>query len=332
MLYQLKKATSLCAFFFLILTSKAQSGYQFKQKITLQGNGKWDYITTDEKSNRLFVSHFDRVHVVDLTSNKEIKSINNLNGVHGIALAADFNKGFISNGKDNTVTVFNYSSLDSITTIKLGGEKADAIIYDAFTKTVWVFCGKSNNASVIDVASNKLLQQIAIGKAPEFAVTDNKGFIYNNLEEEDGIAVINATTRKVERIISLEKGAAPTGLAIDILNGILFSACAETQKLAVVEIVSGKVIASLPITNKVDAVTYDPITKLIFCSGGDGFTTVIKQTSKDKYEVLEKLSTQAGAKTMALNTLTHKLYFTTAEFAGKEMKPNSFVVLVYRKG
>ncbi len=311
----------------------AQSGYTLTKKIALQGNGKWDYLKADEKSHRLFVSHFDRVHVIDLQTETEIKSINNLNGVHGIALAPELNEGFISNGKDNLVSVFNYTTLDSITTIKLDAEKADAIMYDAFTKTVWVFCGKTNNAVVIDAASNKVLQNVAVGKAPEFAITDNKGFIYDNAEEGNGVVVIDAQKKQMVKTFALEGNAAPTGLAIDVINNCLFSACAETKVLSVLDASSGKIITSLPISNKVDAVAFDESTKLIFCSGGDGITTIIKQNSKDKYEVVESLKTQAGAKTIALDATTHKIYFSTATYkeGTKDLVPGTFSVLVYSK-
>lgn len=326
-------ALLLCAAASAAFTSNAQTGYTLSKKIQLSGDGKWDYLAADEKSNRLFVSHSDRVHVINLATDSEIKTIGHLNGVHGIALASDLNKGFISNGKDNTVSVFNYTTLDSITTIKTNGEKADAILYDAFTKTVWVFCGKSNNATVIDATTNKVLLQVATGKAPEFAVTNQKGLIYNNLEEGNAVVAIDAVSKKVVNTFPLEGDAAPTGLAIDITNNRLFSACAETKKLTVLDAATGKIITSLPISNKVDAVAYDAASKLIFCSGGDGITTIIRQVSKDKYEVLEKLSTQPGAKTLALNKATHKLYFTTAEYTSdnKEIKPGSCVVLVYSK-
>lgn len=324
-------ALSICCLYFTTPTF-AQSGYKPSGKIALGGDGKWDYMQIDKKNNRLFVSHFDRVHIINLETEKEIGTIKNLSGVHGIALAPEFNEGFISNGANNTVTVFNYQTLDSITTIKLGTEKPDAIIYDKSSKKVWVFCGKSNNAAVIDPTSNQQISIVAIGKAPEFAVSDKKGFIYNNLEEGNAIAVIDATAQKTLRTFPLEKGAAPTGLALDKEGGRLFSACAEIKKLSVVDILTGKTVASLPISSHVDAVAFDTENKMIFCSGGDGITTVIKQLSKDKYEVLEQLKTPTGAKTMALDSKTHKIYFSTADYltGSKNIKPGSFKVLVYK--
>ena len=312
---------------------RAQDGYKLTNTIALQGDGKWDYIKADEDRTRLFVSHFDRVHVIDLGKGKEIKSINNLNGVHGIALAPALNRGFISNGKNNTVSVFNYTTLDSITTVQLEGEKADAILYDSFSKSVWIFCGKSNNAIVMDAASAKVISAVPVGKAPEFAVSDNKGFIYDNSEEDNTVVVIDAVSKKMLRSFTLEDKAAPTGLAIDISNNRLFVACAETKKLAVVDASTGKIITYLPISGKVDAVAFDIERKLIFCSGGDGVTTVIKQNTKDSYQLQDNIITQTGAKTMAVDNRSHKLYFSVADYLGntKELKPYSFKVLEYSR-
>jgi len=328
-----RTALTCCIVLAFSAGSYAQTGYKLSNKIALPGDGKWDYSKADEKSNRLFVSHFDCVHVLDLTKETAIKTIKNLQGVHGIALAPSFNKGFISNGKNNTVSVFNYKTLDSITTIQLPAQKPDAIMYDEYSKKVWVMCGASNNAAVIDPATNKVVQIVAVGKAPEFAVSDNKGLIYDNLEEGNGIAVIDANTQKLVKTFPLEGNAAPTGLAIDIANNRLFSACAETKVLAVLDATTGKIIASLPVSNKVDAVSFDEANKLIFCPGGDGITTIIRQVSKDKYEVLESLKTQPGAKTMALDSRTHIIYLSAAEYetGTKNIKPNTFNVLVYSK-
>lgn len=329
-------AMQIIVVLFILITSlqaTAQGDYKISKKIPMKGDGKWDYLKIDEKSSRLFVSHADRVHVIDTKTDTEIKTINNLKGVHGIALAIDVNKGFISNGNNNTISVFDYSTLDSITTIKISGEKPDGILYDAFTKTVWAFCGKSNNAVVIDAVTNKVLQNVPVGKAPEFAVTDSKGLIYDNLEDENAISVIDPIKKNVIKKYLLETEKGPTGLDIDTKNNLLFSACAITKKLMVLDAANGEIIATLPISNKVDAVAYDPVEKLIFCSGGDGITTIIKQISKGKYEVLDSLVTQKGAKTMALDRGTHTLYFSTAEYVGdsKELQPNSFTLLVYRK-
>lgn len=329
-----KTILALCLGIFILNgRAFAQSGYKLTKTIQLSGNGKWDYLKEDKKSGRLFVSHYDRVHVIDMKTETETGTMKNLSGVHGIALAPEFNEGFISNGSNNTVTVFNYKTLDSITTIKLSTEKPDAILYDPSSKKVWVFCGKSNNAAVIDPSANKEEKVVLIGQAPEFAVSDKKGLIYNNLEEGDAIALIDANTQKKSRIFQLEKGSAPTGLALDRKNGRLFTACAETKKLAVVDVISGKTIMSLPISNHVDAVTYDAQNKLIFCSGGDGITTIIQQHSPDHYTILESLKTRKGAKTMALDNDTHKIYFSTADYISNSntVKPDSFTVLIYTK-
>lgn len=315
----------------LICTTLAQSPYKLVKTIALAGNGKWDYIKADEKSARLFVSHFDRVHVIDTKTNQEIKSINNLQGVHGIALAPEFNKGFITNGKDNTIFVFDYTTLDSLTTIKAAGEKPDAILYDPSSKTVWAFCGNTNNATVIDAATSRVVKTVAVGEVPEFAVTNNKGLIYNNLEDGNEVAVINTAKQKTIKTFALHDKAAPTGLAIDLAKNVLFSACAVTKKLVILDAATGKQLAVFPISDRVDAVAFDPVRKLIFCSGGDGIITVIKQLSKTKYSTSDAITTRPGAKTMAVDAASHKVYTSTAlyEADGKTLVKDSFSLLVF---
>jgi DNA-binding beta-propeller fold protein YncE len=311
--------------------SIAQNQYQLKTTIHLPGDGKWDYIKMDEEKDRLFVSHFDRVHVLNTITNQEIKSFNYLQGVHGIALASSFNKGYISNGLSNTVTVFDYTSLDSITTITLKAEKADAILFEPVTKTVWVFCGKSNNAAIIDATNNKVLGYVGTGAGPEFAAHNNQGIIFNNLEVDNQVVIIDAKIAKPIKTIELGANTAPTGIAIDIANNLLFSTCADSKELIVVNLKSNAIIARLPISANVDAVTYDEKQQLVYCSGGDGITTIFKQENSKKYRLFQTLKTYPGAKTLAINKKRNLLYLTTADYkeGTKNILPNSFRVLVY---
>ncbi len=317
----------------ITLSGFAQSGYKLVKTIPLAGDGKWDYLKADEASSRLFVSHFDRVHVVDLKTGREIKTIANLQGVHGIALAPLFNKGFITNGKDNTVSVFNYKTLDSITTLKTTGEKPDAILYDAYSKKIWAFCGNTNNATVIDPATNKVIATVEVGEAPEFAASNNKGLIYDNLEDGNAVSVIDAVKKAVVKKFPLPDKAAPTGLAMDVTNNVLFSACAVTKQAIIIDAATGKALGDFPISGHVDAVSFDPAQKLIFFSGGDGIITIIKQLSKTSYKAAGQIVTKPGAKTMALDTTTHTIYTTTADYEadGKTIVSGTFAVLVYSK-
>jgi YVTN family beta-propeller protein len=306
--------------------------YIFEKQIPLPGDGGYDYLFIDQQSNRLYVSHGTAVHVVDLVNDKLLGNISNMQGNHGIAVAADAGKGFISDGKANAVLVFDLHSLQPISTIALSGKKPDAIIYDPFSKKVFAFNGSSNNASVIDVNTLKEAGLVALGGAPEFAVADGHGKIYNNLEDKNSIQVIDSKSLKIIDSYPLAPCGGPTGLAMDPVNKRLFTACRENKGMSVIDIVSGKVMATIPIGAGVDAVAYDAATKLIFCSNGDGTTTIIQQQTADSYAVIQTLTTQVRAKTLALDVKTHKIYLSVIDFENgtKTPVPGSFKVLVYR--
>lgn len=307
----------------------SQSGYSLIKKISLPGNGSWDYLKIDE-DQRLFVSHFDRVHVINLNTDKETDEIKNLHGAKHIILLKQLNKGFISNGDNNTVLIFNYTTLDSITTIKIKGTKPDPMCYDAFSKKIYVFCD-NNTASIIDPVNNKETGQIKLKGDPEFALPDGKGLIYNNLENKNAIEVIDVRKKEVIKIFSLKKNAAPTGMAADMENNRLFVACRGISELAVLDLNTGKIISSLPIGEKVDGVYFDPGNKYIFCSGGNGTLTIIREQSKNDYRPVENLTTPKGSKTMALDIKTHKLYLSSSAFekGTDSMVPDTFFVSVY---
>jgi YVTN family beta-propeller protein len=201
------------------------SNYKFLKKISLDGDGKWDYLKMDGERERLFVSHQDRVHVIDLKTDKAIGEIKDLKGVHGIALAKDLEKGYISNGTDNSITVFDYNTFKVLKTLTVTGKKADAIMYDSFTKQVFVFNNGSGTAVAINASTDEVAGVIEVGGAPEFAVTDGKGTIYNNNEDTNEVTVIDAKSLKIKNHYSLSPNAVATGLAIDVANNRLFSGC-----------------------------------------------------------------------------------------------------------
>ncbi|MDP4283617.1 MAG: YncE family protein [Bacteroidota bacterium] len=329
----MKSIKLLIIAFTIIIPSvcSAQSGYTLNAKISLPGNGGWDYMKIDEANHRLFISHGDRANVVDLKTNKEIAEIHNLQGAHHIILLPQFNKGFISNGNNNTVLVFNYKTLDSITTIKLNGENPDPVCYDNFSKKLFVFCD-NNLAEIIDLATNKISGEIHLKGSPEFALPNGKGLIYNNLEDKDAIEIIDITKKQVIQSYPLKRGAAPTGMAADFKNERLFIACRGINELAVLNNKTGKIINSVPIGKKVDGVYFDEPNHLIICSGGDGTLTFIKQKNKNEYEVLQTLPTKPGAKTMVFDTNTKKIYVVASSSkSDHEIIPNSFEMLVYKK-
>jgi len=332
---------SLIALLFSGTALYAQS-HEVTYKVTrifpLPGDGGWDYLTVDDAAGRLFVSHGTMVQVVDLKSGELVATIPNTFGVHGIALAPDLNKGFISDGRDSSVTVVNLKTLAPLATIRVTGNNPDAILYDPFTKRVFIFNGRSADATVIDANNDSVIATIPLNGKPEFAVTDDKGSIYVNLEDKSQVARINAKTMNVEVYWPLSPGMEPTGLALDNATHRLFSACANTV-LVVLDAFDGHVVASLPIGEGCDGVKFDPGTKRIFCSNGAGTLTVIQQKTPDTYTVLGNFPTKEGARTLAVDTSTHRVYLSVADVmpaTGNEpanvhvrrlLKPGTFRVL-----
>lgn len=297
--------------------------YELVKKIALQGTGKWDYLKMDGERERLFVSHFDKVHVIDLTTGKQIGEIDELSGVHGIALAKKREKGYISNGLANTVTVFDYNTFKVIKTIKVSGTKPDCIIFDKVADKIYAFCGGSQNVSVIDAATDTQVGTIDLGGKPEFAVSDDKGLIYNNLEDKGEVVVIDVKQAKVVRRFKLDHAEAPTGITMDIPNNRLFVACEGSKELLVLDAPTGKQVAKLPIGGKVDAVIFEKDLKLIITSNGEGNATIIHQDSADKYKVVQTLATQPGLKTLVHRGTTHQIFLSGAD------KDGAFGVYVY---
>jgi YVTN family beta-propeller protein len=317
---------------FISLSVQAQT-YVLDKTIPLTGNSGYDYLSIDTVNHHLFVSHGTPVNVVDLATDQEIGVIGDMKGVHGIAIAYSSNRGFISDGRANAVVAFDLKTLKTIATIPVDAKGPDAIIYDSYSDRVFSFNGESNNSSVVDPNTLKQVGTVSLGGGPEFAVSDGNGKIFNNLEDKNSMNVIDSKTMKVLKNYSLAPCGGPTGIALDNTNHRIFSVCRENKGMSVVDAVSGKVITTLPIGAGVDAVAYDPQTALIFCSCGDGTTTIIKQESADKYSVVQTLKTPNRAKTLALDAKTHKIYLSVADFEPGTRKtiPNTFKVLVYKQ-
>ena len=296
-----------------LLAASAQTagGYHVIKKIPIPGEGSWDYLTVDESARRLYVSHGTQVEVLDVDSGAIVGKIANTPGVHGIAIAPELGRGFVSNGQSSTVTIFDLKTLNTISQVPTG-KKPDAIIYDPATSRVFAFNGGSNSATAIQAADGKVAGTVDLGGGPEFAVADGSGYVYDNLEDESLVLKINSRTLKIEQRWPTAPCASPSSMAMDRPSRRLFIGC-RSKVMAVMNADTGQVITTLPIGDHVDATAFDPDSRLIFNSNGEGTITVIHQDSPDKYSVVENVKTLPRAKTMALDPKTHQLFLSTAE-------------------
>jgi len=312
------------------------AGYKLEKTIPVKGDGGWDYLTVDSGGRRVYVSHATVVDVLDADSGELKGQIPDTAGVHGIAVAADLGRGFTSNGRADTVTAFDLKTLKPIASVKTG-KNPDAILYDPATKRVFAFNGNSKSATVIDATDDKVVGTIDLGGKPEGTATDGTGHVYVNLEDTAELLRLDARDLKVLDRWSVAPAKLPVSLAMDPTTGRLFVGC-RSKELLVLDAKTGKAVATLPIGERVDAGAFDPETKLIFCSCGDGTVSVVSQEGPDKYVAVGQLQTKPGSKTMALDQKTHKLFLPMAEFkpaakgGGRPTAvPGTFAVLVFGK-
>jgi YVTN family beta-propeller protein len=312
---QTQKGTGLFAATLLLLAVAAMAadpGYKVVQKVTLGGEGGWDYLTMDPTAPRLFVTHGTHVVVVDTESNKAVGEIPDTPGVHGVTVAPDLGRGFTSNGRENTVSVFDLKTLKVLSKVKTG-ENPDAIIYDPASHRVFAFDGRSNDATVIDGAAGTVVKTIPLGGKPEFAAVDGAGQVFVNIEDKAEIAAIDAKSLEVKARWALKPCEEPSGLAFDPKEQRLYAACGNKQ-MAVVDAKTGKLLASPPIGGGVDGAAFDPERRLAFSSNGEGSLTVIGEPAPGKFEVVATVPTERGARTIALDPKTHAIYTVTAQF------------------
>lgn len=313
------------------------SGYHVAKHIPIQGEGGWDYLIVDDQARRLYLSHATHTVVLDSDSHEVVGDIPDTPGVHGIALAPDLGRGFISNGRGNSVTIFDLKTLKTLATAKVG-TNPDAIIYEPVTRRVFAFNGRSKDASVLNANDNSVVSTFAVGGKPEFAAADGLGSVFVNVEDTSELLHIDAKDMKVLHRWPLAPCKEPSGLAIDAKNHRLFAVC-DNEMMAVVDSTSGKVIATPKTGEGADAAAFDPATNYAFSSNGEsGTLTVIHQDSADKYSVVENVATKKGARTMALDTKTHNIFLPTAEMVppgpGQKWptpKPGTFELLLVTK-
>lgn len=324
------------------LAMAGESGYRITTTYQIGGDGGWDYLTLDPASRHFYISRGTHVMVIEADTGKPAGDIPDTPGVHGIALAPELGRGFTSNGREGTVTIFDLNTLKAITKVK-AGDNPDAILYDPASKRVFTFNGRSHDSTAIDAANGNVVGTIKLDGKPEFAVSDGKGEIFANIEDKSEIVAIDPAKLEVKATWSLAPGCdSPSGLAMDRKNRRLFAGC-ENQVMAVVDADSGKVIATPAIGKGVDAARFDQASGLAFASCGMGVLTVIHEDSPDKFTVLENVPTQPGARTMELDEKTHEVFLVTAKFGPPAaptpdrphpwptILPDSFVVLVLSK-
>lgn len=280
------------------------------RKVKLGGEGGWDYLTIDSDARRLYISRGNRVMVVDIDSDKVVGEITGVEGVHGVSVAPEFKKGFITCGKEDKVRIFDLSTLKLVSEASTGA-KPDGSVYDPASKCVFAFNHEGASATAIDAATGKVKGQIELGGEPESGAADGKGKVFVNLEDKSKIAVIDSKKLKLLSTWSIAPGEEPTGLALDTKHGRLFSGC-HNNLMIVTDANSGKQVAKLPIGKGVDAGGFDDQTQNAFSSNGDGTLTVVNEASPQSFSVLQNVATQAGARTMAVDTKKHEVWLVSA--------------------
>jgi hypothetical protein len=333
---------SVAIVFCALSTSRAASpapgpsGYHVIKTVPVPGDEGWDYILVDADARRVYISHGSHVVVMNADTYAIEGDIPDTPGVHGIAVASDLNRGFVSAGRANSATIFDLKNLKTLSKVNTG-TNPDAIIYDSASKHVFTFNGRSKDATAINAADGAVAGTIAVGGKPEFAVADGKGSVFVNIEDTNELVQLDSQSLKEMHRWPLAPCKSPSGLAGDLKSRRLLAVC-DDKVSAVVNADTGKVVATPAICDGPDAAAFDPASSYFFASCGDGNLTVIKEDSADKYSVVENVPTKKTARTMGLDLKTHNIFLPSAEFdppapgerRGK-MKPGSFAIIVVGK-
>jgi DNA-binding beta-propeller fold protein YncE len=314
---------------------RADGTYHFLKEIPVSGGGGWDCLSIDEAARRLYVSHATKVVVIDIDKNTVVGEIADTPGVHGLAVVPLLQRGFTSNGKENKASIVDLMTLKTLSKVDTG-ENPDIIMYEPGQEEVYAFNGKSHSATVIEPKSGKVVATIPLSGKPEFGASDPAaGRVYCNMEDKSVVDVIDTKTHKVVSSWPIAPGDEPTGLAIDRVHHRLFISC-HSEVMVMMDSTTGKVITTVPIGAEVDGTEFDPGTQLAFSSNGGATVTIAHEDSPDKLTVVQTLKTEDGARTMALDTTTHRIYLATAKFGSEtdakgrpKMIPGTFKILVY---
>jgi DNA-binding beta-propeller fold protein YncE len=316
------------------LYAATEGNYHLLAHLTLGGEGFWDYLAIDPQARRLYISRWSHVMVVDADTYQVVGDIPGIQGVHGIAVAPEFGRGFITEDQANRITIFDLRTLRKTATTKTGNGP-DGIIYDSSSKRVFVFSG-DGKVTAVSAATGAFVGSSDLGGSPEFAASDDRGHIYNNLEDKNEVIQIDSRTLQVLNRWSLAPGESPSGMAIDAVHHRLFVGC-RNRKMVVMNSDTGKVVTIVPIGDGVDANRFDPVTNMAFSSNGGGTLTVIHEDSANSYSVLASIPTKRGARTMELDPKTHRVYLVTAQLGPQPttprtppaMVPGTFELLVF---
>jgi len=315
--------------------------YHYLTQIPISGDGGWDYLSIDPVAHRLYVSHATEVVVIDLKNNQIVGEITNTPGVHGVALAPELGLGVTSNGREDKAGIVDLKTLQTLSKVDTA-HGPDGMIYNPARQEAYLFCGRAQAATIVDVKGQKVVATIPLDGSPEFAQADPRANrIYNNIEDQSEVAVIDGDAHTVITNWPIAPGESASGMAIDVAHHRIFIGC-HNKLMLMMDNENGKVLASVPIGMGVDANAFDPVTQLAFASCGDGTTTIAHEDSPDKLTVVQTLQTQRGARTMALDPNTHNIYLATAQFetstnqpgeGGRRHRPKiipgTFKILVY---
>ena len=310
-------ALVICGMLSLAVSAFAAVNYQLLKKVSVPGAGGWDYVTVDGAGRRIYISHSSQVDVLDADTFAQLGTIPNTPGVHGVAVASEAGRGYISAGKVDSAIAFDLKTLEPLGEIKVG-KKPDAIIYEPATKRIYVMNGDSDSITALNAADGSVAGTIELGGGPEFAVSDGKGNVYVNLEEKNETLHIDANTLKVKDHFPLAPCATPTALAFDIANRRLFVGC-RSKLLAVLNADTGKIVATAAIGERVDAASFDSATKLVFLSTGDGKVFAFHQDSPDQYSLAQEIVTKTGAKTFGYDPKTQNVIVPTSNNGAMEV-------------
>ena len=326
----------LIALALLATASVRGADYHLLKEIPVGGDGGWDYLSVDESARRLYVSHATKVVVIDVDKNLVVGEITNTPGVHGLAVASDLGRGFVSCGREDKAAIVDLKTLETLSKVETG-KNPDGMLYDPAQQEIYMFNGRGESATVIDAKAGKVIATIALGGKPEFAAVDTKaGRVFNNLEDKSEVVAIDTKTHTVTNRWPIAPGEGASGMAFDAKNHRLFLGCGN-KLMVMMDSTSGKVVGSVPIGEGVDANSFDPATQLAFASCGDGTVTIAHEDAPDKLTVVQTLKTARGARTMTIDPKTHRIYLGAAEYEGApaagqrrpKMVAGSFKILVF---